>query len=87
MEIFYKKWKKYNEIYLTKNKMDLNIRKITNHPPSPAYKCFTSPCFTVMFQKIISLGNKISDAQRLKVVKILAALLILNSSGASHSSA
>ena len=32
--IFNKKWKKYNEIQLTKNKMDLNIRKITNHPPS-----------------------------------------------------
>ena len=35
MEIFYKKWKKYNDIQLTKNKMDLNIRKMTNHPPSP----------------------------------------------------
>ena len=35
MVIFYKKWKKYNEIQLTKNKMDLNIRKMTNHPPSP----------------------------------------------------
>ena len=34
MVIFYKKWKKYNEIELTKNKMDLNIRKMTNHPPS-----------------------------------------------------
>ena len=34
MVIFYKKWKKYNEIQLTKNKMDLNIRKITDHPPS-----------------------------------------------------
>ena len=34
MEIFYKKWKKYNEIQLTKNKMDLNNRKITKiiHP-------------------------------------------------------
>ena len=32
---YYKKWKKYNEIQLTKNKMDLNIRKMTNHPPSP----------------------------------------------------
>ena len=31
MEISYKKWKKYNEIHLEKNKMDLNIRKITNH--------------------------------------------------------
>ena len=36
MVIFYKKWKKYNELQLTKNKMDLNIRKMTNHPPSPA---------------------------------------------------
>ena len=27
MVVFYKKWKKYNEIQLTKNKMDLNIRK------------------------------------------------------------
>ena len=36
MVIFYKKWKKYNEIQLTK-KMDLNrpIQKMTNHPPSP----------------------------------------------------
>ena len=32
MVIFYKKWKKYNETQLTKNKMDLNIRKMTNHP-------------------------------------------------------
>ena len=35
MVIFYNKWKKYNETQLTKNKMDLNIRKMTNHPPSP----------------------------------------------------
>ena len=38
MAIFYKKWKKYNEIQLTKNKMDLNNRKMTNHPPSPDNK-------------------------------------------------
>ena len=31
----YNKWKKYNETQLTKNKMDLNIRKMTNHPPLP----------------------------------------------------
>ena len=37
MVIFYKKWKKYNEFQLTKNKMDLNNRKMTNHPPSPDY--------------------------------------------------
>ena len=35
--VFYMKWKKYNEIQLTK-KMDLNIRKMTNHPPSPDSK-------------------------------------------------
>ena len=35
MVIFYKKWKKYNEIQL-KNKLDLNNRKMPNHPPSPA---------------------------------------------------
>ena len=34
MVIFHKKWKKYDEIQLTKNKMDLNIRKMPNHPPS-----------------------------------------------------
>ena len=34
MVIFDKKWKKYNEIQLTKNQMDLNIRKMTNHPLS-----------------------------------------------------
>ena len=38
MVIFYKKWKKYNEIKLTKNKMNLNNRKKTNHPPSPEPK-------------------------------------------------
>ena len=34
MEVVYKKWKNYNEIQLTKNKMDLNIQKMTNHQPS-----------------------------------------------------
>ena len=34
--LFYKKWKKYNEIHLTKNKIDLNNRKMTSHPPFPA---------------------------------------------------
>ena len=32
---FYTKWKKYNEIQLTKKQNDLNIRKMTNHPPAP----------------------------------------------------
>ena len=29
---------KYNEIQLTKNKMDLNNRKMKNYPPSPNLK-------------------------------------------------
>ena len=33
MAIYYKKCKKYNEIQLTKNKMDLNIRKMPNNSP------------------------------------------------------
>ena len=45
MVIFYKKWKKYNEFQLTKNKMDLNIRKMTNHPPSPAVVKWMRPKF------------------------------------------
>ena len=32
---FNMKWKNYNEMQLTKSKMDLNIRKMSNHPPSP----------------------------------------------------
>ena len=35
--VFYKRWKKYNERQLTKNKMELNNRKMTNHPPSPVF--------------------------------------------------
>ena len=34
MVVLYKIWKKCNEIKLTKYKMDLNNRKIKNHPPS-----------------------------------------------------
>ena len=35
LSIFYKIWKKLNEIQLTKNKMDLNNLKMKNHPPNP----------------------------------------------------
>ena len=31
-------WKKYSEFQLTKCEMDLNNRKIKNHPPSPEEK-------------------------------------------------
>ena len=33
--IFYKNYKKFNEIQLTKSKTYLNIRKMTHHQPSP----------------------------------------------------
>ena len=39
----------YNEIQLTKNKMDLNIRKITNHPPSPDYQCNNIVKFSTLY--------------------------------------
>ena len=35
MYSFQKIWKNYNEIQLTKNKMDSNSRIMKNHPPSP----------------------------------------------------
>ena len=38
MDVFYKIWKKYDEIQLTENKMDLNNRKIKNHPTSPIHQ-------------------------------------------------
>ena len=41
MVLFYKIWKRYNEIQLTKNNMDLNIRKIKNHKPSQGLKIIT----------------------------------------------
>ena len=56
MVIFYKKWKKYNETQLTKIKMDLNIRKITNHPPSPDLK---NVLRTIKYNIKIAQGKKI----------------------------
>ena len=64
MVIFYKKWKKYNEFQLTKNKMDLNIRKMRNHPPSPDYTYYNyypsnggggGGSVTILFQNTIIL--------------------------------
>ena len=37
MAIFYKKWKKYNEIQLTKYKIFLNNRKMKDHPSSHVF--------------------------------------------------
>ena len=51
MVIFDKKWKKYKENQLTKNKMDLNIRKITIiHPPltKPLKCCLLSQALSLL---------------------------------------
>ena len=64
MVIFYKKWKKYNEIQLTKNKMDLNIRKMTNHPPSPASTVNTIKCiqiYTLLYVMLLLLPTESHD--------------------------
>ena len=42
MVIFCNKWKKYNEIQLTKNKMDLNIRTYTYNPYTTPLEEFTN---------------------------------------------
>ena len=34
---FYNRWKEYNEIHLTKIKIDFNNLKKKNHPPFPDY--------------------------------------------------
>ena len=53
MVIFYKKWKKYNEIKFTK-KNNFNNRKITNYPPGVQYSTIvlntghSTVCFTTV---------------------------------------
>ena len=49
MVVFDEKWKKYNEIQLTKNKMDLNNRKMNNHPPS-LYYC--RDCAQILYKSV-----------------------------------
>ena len=54
MVIFNKKFKKYNEIQLTKSKMDLNIRKMTNYPCEsidPTIHVYRSSKFLVTLKK------------------------------------
>ena len=50
MVIFYKKWKKQDEIKLTKNKMDLNNRKKKKHPSSLGLSGITCTDFTSKHQ-------------------------------------
>ena len=78
MVIFYKKWKKYNEFQLTKNKMDLNIRKMTNHPPSPVFTCngFSIILYLAVVQNTahtlpIALSDLLSQNNRLFLTFII----------------
>ena len=64
MVIFYKKWKKYNEIQLTKNKMDLNIRNMTNHPPSPVlFVLVPAVCININNRKIMTHHTNIHQGR------------------------
>ena len=40
---YFIRYGKYNEIQLTKNKMNFNNRKIKNNPPSPAFNIRLEP--------------------------------------------
>ena len=46
--IFNKKWKTNNEIQLTKKKMNLNIRKMRNNPPSPGTEPVAGVCIRIL---------------------------------------
>ena len=64
MVIFYKNWKKYNEIQWTKNKMDLNIRKMTNHPPSPRYGYRKWGTHARVFSQTLAHGNSKNEIRQ-----------------------
>ena len=83
MVMFYKKWKRYNEIQLTKNKLHLNIRKMTiihprpTTPRPPLYSCPLSMRTSVCFPSIIFVRarkRKLSE-YRVKLIIIKLALL------------
>ena len=60
MVIFNIKWKKDNEIQLTKNKIDLNIRKMTDHPTlpsSPINMCKLTAKGKMSFRETINESN------------------------------
>ena len=64
MVIFYKKWKKYNEIQLTNNKMDLNIRKMTNH---------RSKIKKLKFQEVQRyISSLVSNTKRLLILQMIS---------------
>ena len=50
-----KNWKKYNEIQLRKNKMDLDNLKISNHPPFPVPYNSGNTLYTIIKELLPSL--------------------------------
>ena len=49
--VFYKRWNKYNETQLTKDKMDVNNLKMKNHPPSPVRRAYRNKM--IPFSKVL----------------------------------
>ena len=49
---YFTRYEKNNEIQLTKNKMDLNNRKMTNHPPSHAQRSNTEVSTNIRFTNL-----------------------------------
>ena len=58
MVLFYKIWKKYNEIQLTKIKMDLNNRKMTKHPPFPVMTSYFTIFINFYLYVFLCLGSR-----------------------------
>ena len=62
MVIFYKTWKKYNEIQLTKIKMDLNNRKNEESSSLPPCILYTSCCSVRFMVALIAVCTLLSKS-------------------------
>ena len=76
--IFKNEWKKCNEIQLTKNKMNLNYRKLINHPPSSENTCiqiyifiplFRYTHFSVSFSTSRKINSKLYTLDKKDIIK------------------
>ena len=54
MVVFNQIWKNYDKIQLTKNKMDLNNKKIKNNPPYPGIHIWKEVYHTTLPQANIN---------------------------------
>ena len=65
MILLNKIWKKYNEIELTKNKMDLNNRKMTNHRGSTIqYGYRKRGTHARVFSQTLAHGNRKNEIRQ-----------------------